>query len=448
MKKALFLVLLVFIALFSPKEITAVENPLEVPNNFFGIHIVNESDLEKARDLVNSSGGDWGYVTLVIREDERDTSRWQWIFNEMRQMHLIPIVRIATASENGGWRKPNPGEMDNWVSFLNSLNWVIKNRYVIIGNEPNHAKEWGGQVNPEEYAAYLVDFSQKLKQQSTDFFVLPAGLDASALYSKTTMPEDVFIRQVVKAKPDFFDHIDGWNSHSYPNPGFAGSPEATGRGTLTTFIWELEFINSLGVKKELPVFITETGWVHDQEGKVLGLENTQNIGNKFKIAFEKVWQNENVVAVTPFILNYQEGPFSFFSWLKPSGEYYDFYREVQAIPKISGSPKQITQAKVLSISTFEAGKKTFGSLVIENSGQSIWEKNELKLLQKDGSFGKANSIYGDIKPGKKAVLFLETNSDKVAILRNNEILAELVFAPKPSLKTSWQALMEFLASIW
>ena len=425
-----------------------MENPLEVPNNFFGIHIVNESDLEKARDLVNSSGGDWGYITLVIREDERDISRWQGVFDKMRQMHLVPIVRIATVNENGGWQKPNPGGIDNWVSFLNSLNWVIKNRYVIIGNEPNHAKEWGGQVNPGEYGTYLVEFSQKLKQKSPDFFVLPAGLDASAHYSKTTLPEDIFLRQVVKTKPDFFEHIDGWNSHSYPNPGFAGSPEAVGRGTLTTFTWELEFIKSLGVKKELPIFITETGWVHNQEGKVLGLENTQNIGDKFKIAFTKVWQNEKIVAVTPFILNYQEEPFSFFSWLKPSGEYYDFYREVQALPKKSGNPKQITQAKLLSVSTFEVGRKTFGTLVMENTGQSIWAKNELKLFEKDGSFGKINSVYEDIKPGKKAVFFLETTSSQVNILRGSEILTEFTFPQKPSFKTPWQSLMEFLASIW
>ena len=35
---------------------------------------------------------------------------------------------------------------------------------MIIANEPNHSKEWGGQINPKEYASYLKLFSEKLKE--------------------------------------------------------------------------------------------------------------------------------------------------------------------------------------------------------------------------------------------------------------------------------------------
>src|SRR3990172_10956744 len=99
--------ILFFLALSLPKSVLAIYNPTSVANNKFGIHLTQEADLEEASKLVNSSGGDWGYVTIVIRKDERDTRRWQNVFNQMRRLHLIPIVRIATMQLDGGWEKPS-----------------------------------------------------------------------------------------------------------------------------------------------------------------------------------------------------------------------------------------------------------------------------------------------------------------------------------------------------
>src|SRR3990167_7096255 len=82
-----FLLAIIFINLFlflNHNKIFAAENPLAVPNNSFGIHILDENDLNDAASLVNSGSGDWGYITLVIRKDERDTKRWQNAFDEMR----------------------------------------------------------------------------------------------------------------------------------------------------------------------------------------------------------------------------------------------------------------------------------------------------------------------------------------------------------------------------
>ena len=79
-KKILSLLILLLVFISSTKKAEAVTNPLEVPNNKFGIHILNDSDLEDAANLVNSTGGDFGYVTLVIREDERNLERWQKVF--------------------------------------------------------------------------------------------------------------------------------------------------------------------------------------------------------------------------------------------------------------------------------------------------------------------------------------------------------------------------------
>jgi len=126
---------------------------VEPANNKFGMSLLQptQNDIEKTANLVNSQGGDWGYVTLVIQEDDRDRGKWQGLFDELRRHHLIPIVRIATKPEGENWRRPKPEEAGGWAQFLDSLNWVVKERYVVLFNEPNHAWEWGGEVNPEDY---------------------------------------------------------------------------------------------------------------------------------------------------------------------------------------------------------------------------------------------------------------------------------------------------------
>jgi len=145
LNKAKILFIVVFLFLLTSSNSYAV-------NNKFGIHILEPSDLDKAASLVNSSGGDWGYVTVVIRDDDLDFAKWQNFMDQCREKHLVPLVRIATHQEKENWAKPDPADSLKWAEFLNNLNWPVKDRYVIVFNEPNQAREWGGEIKPDEYA--------------------------------------------------------------------------------------------------------------------------------------------------------------------------------------------------------------------------------------------------------------------------------------------------------
>ena len=68
------LMLLLLSQVYTP--VFSQEPSTPIRNNRFGIHILDETDLADAAALVNSNGGEWGYVTLVIRQDERDSARW------------------------------------------------------------------------------------------------------------------------------------------------------------------------------------------------------------------------------------------------------------------------------------------------------------------------------------------------------------------------------------
>jgi len=381
--KCCYKILLAFIFLFfflfiSDDSARAVVDPRDSANNRFGIHIFDEGDLKDAADLVNSSGGDWGYVTLVIREDELDLGRWQRAFDEMRRLRLIPIVRIASFQEEGRWGKLEEKNIKKWKEFLSSLNWVVKNRYIIVGNEPNQPKEWGGEANPEEYASYLKNLSLTLKKQSDDFFILPAGFDASLPDKGSYLSLETFVKKMLVYDPHIFDHVDGIASHSYPNPGFSGSHKDTGKGTVQTFKWELDFLKSLGIEKDFPVFITETGW---QQKDIccpdIG-KSQDEISEELKNSYLYAWNDKNVVAVTPFILNYQDRPFNNFSWKKPEGGFYDFYHEIQNMKKTKGVPVQDNDFKIISIiKTPETNKTIYGIALVKNTGQKIWQKEEI-----------------------------------------------------------------------
>jgi hypothetical protein len=157
--KFLICFFLVTCALSLVTSVKAVYDPLSVPNNKIGIHILTADPKEasEAAQLANNNG-DWGYVTVIIQDDDRKVDKWQAFFNDLRRRHLIPIVRIATHSDQGNWSVPSSGEENGWAEFLNNLIWPTKNRYVIIFNEPNHGQEWGGKVDAAEYAQTLDRF--------------------------------------------------------------------------------------------------------------------------------------------------------------------------------------------------------------------------------------------------------------------------------------------------
>ena len=400
---------------------------VEPPNNKFGIHLAQPypEAIKETADLVNSNGGKWGHVTVVIQENDRDKIKWQGIFNQMRELNLIPIIRLATSAEGENWRRPEKRDVKGWVDFLNSLNWVVKNRYVVLFNEPNHGSEWGGEVDPKSYIQVVFEFAKSLKEKSPDFFIMISGFDASA---PSWMPgmedEEVFLKKILtdsvsdkKNNPissppaNIFTYIDGWASHSYPNPGFAGSPYAAGRGTVRTYEWELELLKKLGVYKELPVFITETGWKRGNEATV---------ANYLQTAFEQIWgQDDRIKAVTPFVLDYQSDPFLEFSWKAlNSSNFYQQYYTVQSLTKTKGEPEQIDKGKIkfsLPKELVVQSKYNF-KIILSNQGQAVWDKdNDYQLIVSTNTGNKSNYLFEDlkdIKPFEEKDVYLTFKTDE------------------------------------
>ncbi len=423
-KTIIFFLILFFLILPNLACVLAINDPLTTSNNKFGIHIIDGSEIENAADLVNSNGGEWGYVTFVIRQDERDHNKWQKIFDVCRRKKIIPIVRIATKIDGDKWEAPNLGEIDGWVNFLNSLNWVIQNRYVVIGNEPNHAKEWGGQIDPKAYTQYLREFSIKLKKVSPDFFVLNAGFDASASKTKETLGLIDFISGMLSEDSHIFSYIDGWVSHSYPNPSFSAPANLTGRGSIKSFDWEINYLKETkAIDRDLPIFILETGWRHSGEKKIKSLLTPDKVSERIKYSIDNVWNDPRIVAITPFILNYNQDPFDEFSWKKPDGSLWSFAQAYKDTPKIKGEPIQIQLGQILSLfgpHYNPINNSFFGTVVLQNLGQTIWSTKSLSFYSPVFSNISINLIEDEnIEPYKLKFLTFTAKIDKNINLFSN-----------------------------
>lgn len=421
-----------YLLLISPAR--AITDPLSVPNNKYGIHIISATrdEASEAARLVNSNG-DWGYITVLAESGDRNEGKWQEFFNELRRRHLIPIVRLATKPQSDGtWEKPYEGEEKAWADFLDKLNWPTKNRYIVIYNEPNHANEWAGKADPKEYAEVLTKTIDALKNKNPDFFVMNAGLDASA---PDKIPDyfdsEDYMRKMAEAVPGIFNKLDGWVSHSYPNPGFTGKPTSAGKGTVRTWEWELQVLRQLGMNKDLPIFITETGWKHsDGINNGSGFPSPATISQYYQEAFKNAWSSSRIIAVTPFLLNYQQSPFDQFSFKKIEKNisekekvekpYHEFFYTLQNATKTSGKPAQEERAKFMKMGIEKDGftnyleatsSGIFASLpygesyemvlTFKNTGQSIWGDGNEVFLNVFGSGDAFKKTRFDIPAGVK-----------------------------------------------
>lgn len=411
-KKALLsFLMLISISLSLPFSLFAADNA----NNKFGIYITDMNEAQKASELVNSNGGEWGYVSFIINSNDRQVRKWQERMNLLNDKKLIPIVRIATYGNGDTWMKPVKDDAHDWAVFLSSLYWPTKKKIVVVYNEPNHGYEWGGSTNPAEYAHVLNETIDALKAADKDFVVLNAGFDASAPQEPPQYMDQVkFMEEMENAVPGIFSKLDGWSSHSYPNPGFSGSVKDTGRGSIQTYKWELELLrNKFHVSTSLPVYITETGWV-SKNADYPRLKYDENQTAQFMVdAYEKVWRaDDQVQAVTPFMLVYKQPLFSHFSWLRADDTETPTFSAVKALTKEKGQVEQIYRSAITSVSVpsqLQKGREVIGTIAFRNTGNAIWEDGQaitLTATDPDGLIIRDNFHDFDAKrifPGQSFV---------------------------------------------
>ncbi len=304
----ILLILFLMVVFLFPSDLLAVEAEV------LGIHVLSPHDHDYAIKLLKTESNQekWHYVTIPLSLNDLDKKdEWVQFFQKCKRNKLIPIVRLTTKYENGSWKRPSRKEIVALFEFLNQLPWPTDRRYVIAFNEVNHAKEWGGQVDSLSYTQTLEFVANWAHTEVADYKVLPAAMDLAAPNSRETTEAFSYLTQMLNANPWIFDHVDYWNSHSYPNPAFSARPTNTGKNSIRGFEYELNFIkNKTG--KEFRVFITETGWVDNRSTRPW-------LNNYYLYALQHVWSDSRVKGVTPFLLRGSPGPFESFSFFDDGG---------------------------------------------------------------------------------------------------------------------------------
>lgn len=321
------LILALFISLFlifNSAQLTQAEGVSKL-----GIHILNPSELDSAKELISVDGTDhWQYVTIPFTLADTDkTKEWQVFFNEARANKIIPLVRLTTRFEDGAWQAPNRHESVTLINALSKLEWPTAERHIIVFNEVNHAKEWGGNIDPVEYAETLEFVSNWARSENKNYVILPAAMDLAAPNGKETQEAFSYLEEMYESDPEVFNYVDGWNSHSYPNPAFSAAPQRIGKNTLRGFEHELAYLKGK-TDKDFEVYITETGW---EDNRATGRLLTAY----YNYAMDNIWSNPQVKAVTPFVLQGSPGPFAGFSFLTPEGKptrhYLAFRKAIEAL---------------------------------------------------------------------------------------------------------------------
>ena len=308
MKQIVLGILLAICAVFSSSG-SARAREAEV----LGIHIMNVNELEDAHGMFQTANPErWHYVTVpFVLADLDKQSEWQNFFATARQKKIIPIVRLATEVENDAWKVPTRKDIVDQLTFLSQLEWPTDQKYIIVFNEVNHAKEWGGKINPEEYTDTLKFASNWARAEGVNFKILPAAMDLAAPNGTQTREAFTYLNQMTAYDPSVFEYIDIWNSHSYPNPGFSSSPFRTGQNSLRGFQHELAFLKEK-TGKDYQVMITETGWVENRL-------TLPRLNFYYEYALLNIWSDDRVLAVTPFVLRGDPGPFQGFTFLDREG---------------------------------------------------------------------------------------------------------------------------------
>ena len=315
-------------------------------NNKFGLYIYAERQdfFELASELVNSNGGTWGYVLIPYNVKDRDSVKWKRVFSDLNRLKLIPVVQLWDVDLD-----KYESQTKGAAKFLDTFDWPIKPRYISVYNEMNDSKFWYGKIDPVEYAEILDYTIRTFKEADENFMMMNGAFNVSANNSRTTVDSYYYMKKMNDAVPGIFNKLDAWAAHAYPQPNFTGSPYSKGRWSIQSYEDELNFLkNKLGLKKDLPVFITETGWAH-MEGESLddSFLSEEQVAENYKIAYQEIWlKDPKIRAVMPFTIKYNT-PFDHFSWIK--SDYISKYKQFETIknlPKIKANPPYLVKGSI------------------------------------------------------------------------------------------------------
>lgn len=432
------LVILLLCLLFFPSFISVVhaEGATLRPNNIFCLHLnqFEEDTVRLAREIVNSTGGDWGCViATVTKKDRINIDTWKQNMNFLRRNHLAVMLRIATEPCGGNWCPGTVEDADEVAQFLSKLNPPTQSDNVVqIFNEINDRREWGGKVDPEGAAPIIKAYIDKIHEKAPRFKIGFGAFNPTA-GPPHDMDEREYVTRMINVEKNLFDNVDFWISHSY-SP--SGPVDSYGRRSVRAYQWELNYLKSLGVK-DMKVIIGETGRPH-AEGATTNNSyvSVSTLDNFWRDVFSIAQSDPRIVKVGAFIAKDCD-QFSHYSWFDcQTKSFWPFVDTVKAIPKVKGEPEQ---KQLFNVSAMLPKEMTVNStynvfIKLTNGGQAWIDVDDgYRLGMLTGTIKGAFTQLTDMQPGTyKTINFnIKTGNDtgdqcgKVGLFKDDTPIVEL-----------------------
>jgi polysaccharide biosynthesis protein PslG len=255
---------------------------------------VAQRDLEAIRD----AGFRWVKQDFSWREIEGlGKGRFDWaiadrIVGQAEQLNLKLIVRLdSEPTWASGQVYPNDNKVimsppRNYQDFADFA-YAVASRYrgriaaYQIWNEPNLAREWGGQApSPADYTRLLRTGFEAIKRGDEAAYVITAGMAPTTRNDKVAMPDTAFVRKMYAAgaKPYFgflgahgagfkappeMDPAEVSTNANYYNKGDVNCPGPACRIYCFRHVEDLRQIMVENGDQKKKVVVLEFGWTID-----------------------------------------------------------------------------------------------------------------------------------------------------------------------------------------
>lgn len=192
---------------------------------------VGSRDMQVVRD----AGFTWVKVIFAWRDIEGaakgafDWSRTDAIVDMANSIGVKLLVRVDNQPQWAGGGFPVNGPPDNlqdWADFLTALVTRYQGRIQAyqIWNEPNLAREWGGNTpDPGGFARLLKTAYQAIKPIDPNALVISGGLSPTGTWDDSARPDDWYLKTLyIEMNGNSDGYFDVLGLHA---PGFKVSPE-------------------------------------------------------------------------------------------------------------------------------------------------------------------------------------------------------------------------------
>jgi polysaccharide biosynthesis protein PslG len=256
---------------------------------------VAQRDLEAIRD----AGFGWVKQAFAWRDIEgKGKGQYDWTVTDriVDQVQSVGSLKLIVRLDSeptwaSGQSYPNaqeilmtpPQSLQDYASFCGAVATRYKGRIGAyqVWNEPNLAREWGGQApSSTGYAALLKVCYQAIKQADPSAIVISAGMAPTTQDNSAAMPDTKFLQQMYAAgaKP-YFDalgaHGAGYKAPPEKDPGEvatdasyynAGDPNCPGSACRVYCFRHVEDLHEVMVDNGdtgKQVVVLEFGWTMD-----------------------------------------------------------------------------------------------------------------------------------------------------------------------------------------